>query len=50
MTPWVVEPLVAGIHDAEWVVFDASAHVAHVEEPDRYVTVVRDFLRRVDDR
>ena len=50
MTPWVVEPLVAGIRDAEWVVFDASAHVAHVEEPDRYVTVVRDFLRRVDDR
>ena len=50
MTPWVVGPLVAGIRGAEWAVFDASAHVAHVEEPDRYVTVVRNFLRSVDDR
>jgi len=49
MTPWIVEPLVAGIRGAEWVVFDESAHVAHVEEPDRYVSVVRDFLRRVDE-
>ncbi|MGH3065296.1 MAG: proline iminopeptidase-family hydrolase [Gaiellaceae bacterium] len=50
MTPWVVEPLAKGIRGAEWVVFDESAHVAHVEEPDRYVSVVRDFLRRVGDR
>jgi len=50
MTPWVVEPLASGIRGAEWAVFEKSAHVAHVEEPDRYVAVVRDFLSRVDAR
>jgi L-proline amide hydrolase len=42
--------LASGIRGAEWAVFEKSAHVAHVEEPDRYVAVVRDFLRRVDAR
>lgn len=33
---------------AELVVFEQSSHVPHLEEPERYLQVLRDFLRRVD--
>jgi proline iminopeptidase len=33
---------------AEMVVFEQSAHMAHLEESQRYVEVLRDFLRRVE--
>ena len=33
---------------AELVVFEHSAHVAHLEEPARYLDVVRDFLTRAE--
>ncbi len=33
--------------NAEVVIFEASAHGPHDEEPDRYRQVLRDFLRRV---
>ena len=33
---------------SELVVFEESAHVKHLEEPERYVAVVRDFLARAD--
>ncbi len=33
---------------AELAVFEQSAHVPHLEEPQRYRTTVADFLRRVD--
>ena len=46
MTPTVVKPLVEGIPDAEWTVFDDSAHLASVEEPERYRAVVEAFLAR----
>jgi pimeloyl-ACP methyl ester carboxylesterase len=34
------------IPNAELVVLDGSGHMTFVEEPDRYVAAVRDFLRR----
>ena len=37
---------VDGIHDTEWVVFEKSAHMAHLEEPNKYVEVVDKFLRK----
>jgi proline iminopeptidase len=33
---------------AELVVFEQSAHLLHLEEPDRFVAVLRDFLRRAE--
>jgi proline-specific peptidase len=46
MTPTVVKPLVDGIPGAEWTVFDDCAHLAFVEEPERYRAVVEAFLAR----
>ena len=33
---------------AELVVFEQSSHMPHLEEPDRYLGVLRDFLHRAD--
>jgi proline iminopeptidase len=33
---------------SEIVVFEHSAHVAHLEETERYLQVVRDFLKQVE--
>ena len=33
---------------AELVVFEQSSHMPHLEEPERYQRVLRDFLRRAD--
>jgi pimeloyl-ACP methyl ester carboxylesterase len=33
---------------AEMVVFEHSSHVPHLEEPERFLHVLRDFLRRAD--
>ena len=38
------------IPSSELVVFENSAHLAHVEETDRYLELVRGFLRRVEAR
>jgi pimeloyl-ACP methyl ester carboxylesterase len=40
--------LLDGIPHSEWVLFEESAHLPHVEEPERYVEVVTDWLRRHD--
>jgi proline-specific peptidase len=48
MTPALVGPLVDGIGGAEWVLFEDSAHVAMVEEPDRYRQVLGSWLGRVE--
>ena len=45
-TAWY-QRLVAG---SELVIFEHSSHMPQLEEPERYVQVVRDFLRRVDAR
>jgi L-proline amide hydrolase len=47
-TPRLQETLRAGIADSEWVCFEESAHVPHVEEPERWLEVVGGFLARVD--
>ena len=47
-TPTVVEPIVKGIPGAEWVLFEHSAHMPHVEERERYLDVVEAFLATVD--
>lgn len=47
-TPALQETLRDGIPDCEWVVFEQSAHLPHVEEPARYLEVVSDWLCRHD--
>ncbi len=33
---------------SELVVFEESSHMPHLEEPDRYQRVLRDFLHRAE--
>ena len=47
-TPALQEALLAGLPDAKWELFEDSAHMPHVEERDRYMAVVGDWLRRHD--
>ena len=47
-TPALVEPLHRGLAGSEWVFFEESAHVPYLEEPERYLQVVGDFLERVE--
>ncbi len=36
------------VPDAELVIFEDSAHMTMLEEPERYVEVIRDFLKRAE--
>lgn len=47
-TPWIAETVHKGIRGSKWVVFEESAHLAHAEEPERYMAVLADFLARVE--
>ena len=47
-TPALQETLRDRIAGAEWVLFEESAHLPHAEEPEHYVAVVSDWLRRHD--
>jgi proline-specific peptidase len=44
ITPACSETIAHGVPDARMVVFEESAHCAHLEEPDRYAEVVEAFL------
>jgi pimeloyl-ACP methyl ester carboxylesterase len=47
-TPALQETLRSGIRGAEWVLFEDSSHMPHVEEPERYLEVVGGWLARHD--
>jgi proline-specific peptidase len=47
-TPLQAETIVKGLSDAEIVIFEQSAHMAPIEETERYIATVRAFLARVD--
>jgi proline-specific peptidase len=47
-TPAVVETIHRGIPGSEWVIFENSSHMPHLEEPKRYIQVLSDFLKRVE--
>ena len=47
-TPALQETLLAGISGSEWVVFEDSSHTPHLEERERYLEVVGDWLARHD--
>lgn len=47
-TPALQEVLRDGIAGSEWVLFEGSSHMPHVEERERYMQVVGDFLAAND--
>lgn len=44
--PEAAQHMAARIPGAELVIFEQSGHISYLEEPDRYIAVVRDFLHR----
>ena len=49
-TPLLNEVLHKGIAGSEWVVFENSSHMAHVEERELYLSTVRAFIEGVEAR
>ena len=49
-TPAIAETLSHGLPNAELVIFEQSAHMAHAEERERYRQVLDDFLTRIETR
>jgi proline iminopeptidase len=47
-TPLQAERIAAALPDARLVVFEDSAHLAPIEETERYLATVRSFLARVE--
>ena len=47
-TPLIAETVQKGISGAEWVLFEESSHMPHVEETEQYLEVVDGFLTRVE--
>ena len=47
-TPRINEVLHKGIAGSEWVLFEHSSHMAHVEERERYMQTIRSFIERVE--
>jgi proline-specific peptidase len=48
-TPLIAETVRNGIPGAEWVIFEESSHMAHAEEPERYMQVLDAFLTNVEE-
>ncbi|MFL5667244.1 MAG: proline iminopeptidase-family hydrolase [Ktedonobacteraceae bacterium] len=49
-TPVINTILHKGIAGSEWILFENSSHLSHVEEPELYMQTVRAFLDRVEGR
>jgi proline-specific peptidase len=47
-TPLIARTVHRGIRGSEWAVFENSSHMAHIEEADRYMSVLDEFLCRHD--
>ena len=47
-TPALQQVLLSGIEGSEWVCFEDSSHMPHVEERERYMQVVGDWLAKRD--
>jgi proline-specific peptidase len=48
LTPTCAETLRRGIPNSRMVIFEESAHLAHLEEPDKYRQVVADFMVEIE--
>jgi proline-specific peptidase len=43
-TPLIAETALQGIPNSEWVLFEESSHMAHIEEQERYMQVLNNFI------
>ncbi|MGW1146803.1 proline iminopeptidase-family hydrolase [Streptomyces sp. NPDC002454] len=46
-TPTTVQPYFDGIADVRWEVFEDSSHMPHLEEPERFLAVLSEFLQEI---
>lgn len=49
-TPAITETVHRGIPGSEWVIFENSSHTPHLEETERYMQVLTNFLNSVEPR
>lgn len=49
-TPLIMETVQKGIPGSEWVIFENSSHLPHLEEPERFRQVLNGFLDRIEKR
>jgi L-proline amide hydrolase len=47
-TPLIVGEIHKRIPNAQWIVFEKSSHMPHVEEPEAFLDAVESFLRTID--
>jgi proline-specific peptidase len=47
-TPAITETVHRGIPGSERVIFENSSHMPHLEETERYIRVLTDFMERVE--
>jgi len=47
-TPLIVSEIHERIPGADWVIFEESSHMPHVEEPELFLETVEAFLRTID--
>jgi L-proline amide hydrolase len=47
-TPTIMARVHSGIRGSEWVIFEQSSHLSHVEEEARWLEVVNEWLSRYD--
>jgi proline-specific peptidase len=47
-TPAIAGTVHRGIPGSEWILFENSAHMPHLEETERYLRVLTSFLDRVE--
>jgi L-proline amide hydrolase len=47
-TPTITETVHRGIPGSEWVIFENSSHMPHLEETESYLQVLSRFLERVE--
>ena len=48
-TPLIAQTVQQGIPGAQWVLFEESSHMAHVEEAERYMQVLENFICQYDE-
>ncbi len=48
VTPACIEKLKQGISGSEWILFEDSSHMPHLEETERFLQRLDKFLSRVE--
>jgi L-proline amide hydrolase len=49
-TPRINEVMHSAIEGSEWIIFEQSSHMAHVEEKELFIQTVKAFIESVEGR